>query len=208
MQALRVKPHLNRMLACGDIHYTQDIVSTGNIHRLSVNLGLPARIIDLRENSHPILSRRSLIYQAIRFIAGQTDDRQGILITFCHTLQLIFKLRIDHCCLPWKNIIQRINLFICIIDILHLIHKPGVTIRIRVLNRNRLPLLSGREDKVLRIQHIQHTEFRSVHTIHRTACGGNFLIGILHFRSYMMIDHFLITTQLGRMITTHTLMPI
>ena len=58
------------------------------------------------------------------------------------------------------------------------------------------------------LEKIQNTEFGSVHTIHRTACAGNFLIGILHFRSYMMIDHFLITTQLGRMITTHTLMPI
>ena len=191
-----------------NIHYTQHIVRPGNIHRLTVNRCLPSRIIYFRENNYTVFSGRSLINQTIRLIARQTNGRQRVLISFRHTLQFFLKLRIYYSGFRRKNIIQSINFLICIIHILHLIHKPGITVCIRIFHRNRLPLLSGREDKVFRVQHIQHTKFRSIHAVHFATGSSYFLIGRLHFRSNMMIDHFLITAQLGGMITTDTLMPV
>ena len=68
--------------------------------------------------------------------------------------------------------------------------------------------MSGREDKVFRIQHIQNAELRSIHTVHLTAGGSHSLISSLHLRDDMVVYHFLITTQFGSMIATDTLMPI
>ncbi len=68
--------------------------------------------------------------------------------------------------------------------------------------------MSGREDEILRVQHIQNTELGSIHTVHLTTCGSYSLIGGLHFGRNMTIYHFLITTQFGCMISTYTLMPV
>ena len=91
---------------------------------------------------------------------------------------------------------------------MHVLHKPGVAVGIRVEDGNGLSLLSGGEDEVLRVQHVQHAELGGVHTVHFSACGGYRLIGSLHFGRDVAFYQFLIATQFGGMVSAYVLMPV
>ena len=124
-----------------------------------------------------------------------------------NTFQNIFEACIYYGSFRWKYSIQCIHFLICIIHIFHFIYEPCIAVSIRVFDRHCLSL-SGRKDEILRIQHVQDAEFGSIHAVHFSACGGNNPIDGLRFRRNVPFDHLLITTQLGSMISAHTLVPV
>ena len=73
---------------------------------------------------------------------------------------------------------------------------------------NGLSLLSCREDEVFGVQHVQYAELIGIHAVHLTSGGGNGLVGRLHFGRDVMLYHFLVAAQLGRVITADAFVPV
>ena len=102
---------------------------------------------------------------------------------------------------------NRFNFFVGIIHILHILHKPGIAQCMRVRQRKRLSALQ-REDVILGVQHVQNRELGSINLFHISFGFRYCLKQGRHFSRDMFFNHFLITAQLGCMVTAHTLVPI
>ena len=124
-----------------------------------------------------------------------------------NAFQNIFETSIYYGCLCWQYGVQGINFLVGIVHVLHIVDEPGIAVSVWILDRNCLSL-PGREDEILRVQHIQNAELGSIHTVHLTTCGSDSPIGGLHFGGNMTIYHFLITSQFGCMISTYALVPV
>ena len=101
---------------------------------------------------------------------------------------------------------KSVKFFICILHISDFIHKPSIAIDVRVLYCHRLIALK-RHNEVFGIEHVQHREdAASIDLGHVSAClcdGGH---GLLHLRTDVSINQFLVSAQLGSMISADTLM--
>ena len=98
------------------------------------------------------------------------------------------------------------NLLVGIIHVVELIHEPCIAVGIGVLDGHRLSTLQG-EDEVACVQHVQHrTDAVAVHLRHIAACLRHSLEDRLHLRTDILLNHLLITAQLGSMITANALM--
>ena len=169
------------MLSGRDVHRTQDIVCTGNVGRLSVNGGYPAvRIIDFGEYDNAVFRIIRFINQTVWFVTCQTHAGKTVFMGSGNTFQNIFETSIYYGSFCWQYGVQGINFLVGIVHVLHIVDEPCIAVSVRILDRNCLPL-SGREDKIFRVQHIQNAELGSIHTVHLTTCGSNIPIGCLHF---------------------------
>ena len=71
-----------------------------------------------------------------------------------------------------------------------------------------MSLLPCREDEVFGVQHVQYAELIGSHAVHLTSGGGNGLSGRLPFGREVMLYHFLVASQLGRVITADAFVPV
>ena len=100
------------------------------------------------------------------------------------------------------------ELLIGILHILELIHKPCITIGIRILDGHSLSSLK-RKDEILRVKHIEHRiDTVAVNLCHIPSSICYCTHRLLHLWRDILFDHLLIATQLGSMITSDTLMII
>ena len=112
------------------LHATR-ILRPGNIHRLTVNRCLPSRIIYFqRKQTYTVFSGRSLINQTIRLIARPNEWQTESHISFRHTPSVFLKLRIYYSPVSVGRI-SFINFLIALFTY-YLIHKPGITVAIRI----------------------------------------------------------------------------
>ena len=104
------------------------------------------------------------------------------------------------------NLADSVNLLICVGHVADVIHKPCVAVSVRILHGHCLTTLQGKDD-VLRVEHVEDRIDRvacnACHVALRISYGRHHLA---HFGSDVILDHLLITTQLGSVITADRLM--
>ena len=185
---------------------TEDIIHTSQFYRLTIYGSSPSRIVNLREDDDATLARLHLVGEVVWLILDHLHHRSIILL---HALsQLLLEHSISHSHMTEVDLAHAINLLVGIVDILHLIHKPGIAVGVWILYRNRLTALQ-RQDEVFGIEHVQYREDTvAIYLGHITTCLSHSLHRLLHLRSDMCINHLLIATELGRMITADALVVI
>ena len=142
----------------------------------------------------------------IRFIGSQRHQRCAVLL-LCLS-ELLTELLVSHGLMSQCQLSYSIQLLIGIINILHLIHEPRVSVGIRVLHGNGLTTLQ-RHDDIAHVQHVHHREDAvTVHLGHITSSLSNRRHHLLHLGHQVRIDQLLIAAQLGSMIATNTLMVV
>ena len=197
------------MLSGRNIHCAQDIVGACQFGRLSVDGYVPAvRIIDFGEYGNTVLGIVRFVRQAVRCVTCQADAGEAVFITFRGTFQHILEAGIHYGCLRRYDAVQGVNLFVGVVHILHLVYKPCIAVGVWVEDGNGLSLLPCREDEVFGVQHVQYAELIGIHAVHLTSGGGNGLVGRLHFGRDVMLYHFLVAAQLGRVITADAFVPV
>ena len=106
------------------------------------------------------------------------------------------------------HLCQSIKFLIGIIHIREFIHKPCISLRILVLQWNRLSILQRHDD----VTHVQHIEYRpdtvTLDDRHIALGFCHSLHHALHFRCNIGVDKFLIAAQFGSMVATDTLVII
>ena len=101
---------------------------------------------------------------------------------------------------------QGIHLLIGVVHITELVDEPSIAIDVGVLDGNGLTTLQ-REDKILGIEHIEYREYAiTIHLCHITAYLRNSSEQLLHLNIDIAFHQFLISAQLGSMVTTDALM--
>ena len=110
--------------------------------------------------------------------------------------------------MPEVHLAHTIDFLVGIVHILHLVYEPCIAVGIRILHRNGLSALQ-RHDEVFGIQHVQYRiDTVAVHLGHIAARSSYRLHRLLHLRSDMCINHLLVATELGWMITADALVVV
>ena len=189
-----------------NIHCTKNIVGTSVNCFLIVYVRSPTRIIDFRKYYYSTLLRINFINQFIRFITFQNNCTQAVFS--CSRIFYSFgKAFVYYSHFGRINLMNSLYFFVGIVHILNLIYKPSVAQGIRIEYRSCRTTLK-RENKVTGIQHVQYREMNGIYLCHISTCCRKFFKQGSHFTLDMLFYHFLITAQLGGMITTDTLMPV
>ena len=193
------------MLSGRHIHRPKNIIRSSVRCFHTINICLPARIVNFRENHCSSCLRINLIFQVIRFVRSQFDCTQCICFSRRFYLRTEFFIYDSRFCRIYP--MQSIYLFIGIVHILHLVYKPSIAQRMRIPYWDGLSTLQ-RKNKVTGIQHIQHRKSGRSHLLHITSRLRNSLEHAIHLGTDMLLYHFLIAAQFGGMISTDALMPI
>ena len=186
------------------IHGTENIVHPSQFHGFPIDGSRPSRIVDLREHQHTALSGVDVVSQAVRFIASDSDHTGCIL--FDGIPQLRLKLRVGNSLMTQVQTPHGIHLLIGIVHISELVYEPGIAKDVRVLDGNGLPAFQG-EDEIFGVEHIQYWEDTvTLYQSHVTASLRNSPEQLLHLRIDITFHKFLITAQLGCMVSADALM--
>lgn len=140
------------MLSGRHIHRPKNIIRSSVRCFHTINICLPARIVNFRKTTVPPVFELTSYFKSLGSYAVSLIVPSVSVSAADFTSALNFYLRQPFCRIyP----MQSIYLFIGIIHILHLVYKPSIAQRIRILYRDSLSTLQ-RKNKVTGIQHIQH----------------------------------------------------
>ena len=75
VETLGIEAELNLMLACRNDNGAEDVISTQDLSRFTVDGTLPARIVDVREHSKTLAVSLSLESESVGLIGGEEKRR-------------------------------------------------------------------------------------------------------------------------------------
>ena len=145
----------------------------------------------------------------VRLVADKFDGTCRVdLQAFGHPFQDIFKFDIDDGRIFQVYFTYGIDLFVSIVNVLHFVDEPGITVRVWIQNGGCLSLLVDRENEILCIQHVQYLELAGIYTVHFSTGRCYLLKGCLHLGFDVVVYHFLITAQFGGMVSADAFVPV
>ncbi|CDB11095.1 unknown [Bacteroides sp. CAG:633] len=125
-----------------------------------------------------------------------------------HAFQCVLEAFVHNGCFGGQNVVQGIYFLIGIVHILYVVHKPGISVGKGVAHGHSFAFLSGGEDEVTGVQHVQYAEFAWVDAVYLSGRSGKLAVGGLHFTTDVVVYHFLIAAKLGSVVSAHALVPV
>ena len=194
------------MMSLIDLKRPKHIVHAAQFYRFTIYRGCPFGVEYLGKDHNSARCTAHIIRQLVGLVGREPDNRRAIL-HFC-LAKLTAEACIGHRFMAQIKRSELVEFRICIVNISDFIHEPCVPIDVRIADWHRLFALQ-RHNKVFGIEHIQHREDAvAIDFGHVSACFCNGRHRLLHLRTDVSINQFLVSSELSCMISADTFMVI